>query len=214
MLSRNQVELYVGRQNSFLLVSTNPIFCSILHLTTMICSYPPADEIPLPVNPDAPKDMPPIAWCTSFELRGYSGNSPQWSYSRCSSINDRFRVPFSESDPREAIYYSSHCSKIGRVLAELENQGLASNNNIVLWADHGWKLREHNMWMKMTNLEDDTHIPFLLRVPGVTDGGMCTDALVELIPIFDQTSKSNCTSTLSKYVPYWLVWKASVSLQS
>ncbi len=33
--------------------------------------YPPAEEIPLPKNPNAPTDMPPIAWSTSFELRNY-----------------------------------------------------------------------------------------------------------------------------------------------
>ena len=27
--------------------------------------YATADEIKLPANPDPPKDMPPIAWCTS-----------------------------------------------------------------------------------------------------------------------------------------------------
>ena len=40
------------------------------------------------------------------------------------------------------------------------------------------------MWRKFSNFEDDTHIPFMLRVPGVTDAGMRTSALVELIDIF------------------------------
>lgn len=69
-------------------------------------------------------------------------------------------------------------------MAELENQGLADNTIIVLWADHGWKLGEHDMWAKHANFEDDTHVPFTIRVPGMTDSGMRTDALVELIDIF------------------------------
>ena len=40
------------------------------------------------------------------------------------------------------------------------------------------------MWRKFSNFEDDTHVPFMLRVPGVTDAGMRTSALVELIDIF------------------------------
>ena len=40
------------------------------------------------------------------------------------------------------------------------------------------------MWAKHTNFEDDTHVPFMLRVPGVTDSGMRSKALVELIDIF------------------------------
>ena len=53
-------------------------------------------------------------------------------------------------------------AQIGRVLKELEAQGLADNTIIILWADHGWKLGEHNMWSKFTNMEDDTHVSFLL----------------------------------------------------
>lgn len=93
---------------------------------------------------------------------------------------------FSDSDShilRKAYYaaLSYTDAQIGRVLAELQSQGFAV---IVFWADHGWKLGEHNMWGKFTNLEDDTHVPFMIRVPGVTDSGMRTDALVELIDIF------------------------------
>ena len=66
----------------------------------------------------------------------------------------------------------------------MQTQGFLNNTIIVFWGDHGWKLGEHNMWGKFTNLEADTHVPFMLRVPGVTDSGMHTEALVELIDLF------------------------------
>ena len=50
--------------------------------------------------------------------------------------------------------------------------------------DHGWQLGEHNHWCKQTNFEDAARVPFMLRVPGTTDKGMKTTALVELIDIF------------------------------
>jgi len=34
------------------------------------------------------------------------------------------------------------------------------------------------------NFEDATHVPFLLHVPSVTDGGMKTQGFVKLIDIF------------------------------
>ena len=37
---------------------------------------------------------------------------------------------------------------------------------------------------RKTNFEDATRVPFILHIPGVTDDGMKTDALVELIDIF------------------------------
>lgn len=155
--------------------------------------YPPADEISLPMNPNAPKDMPPIAWCTSVGLRSRYADTKKYDSHECtnnatvSMTGDKCH--FSDTDTRllRRGYYaclSYTDAQVGRVLAELESQGLAANTIIVLWADHGWKLGEHNMWTKMTNLEDDTHVPFMLRVPGVTDSGMRTDALVELIDIF------------------------------
>ena len=38
--------------------------------------------------------------------------------------------------------------------------------------------------ISLQNFEDATRVPFLLHVPGVTDMGMRSDALVELIDVF------------------------------
>ena len=75
-------------------------------------------------------------------------------------------------------------AQIGRVIKELVMQGFSDDTIIVLWADHGWQLGEHNEWCKHTNFEDATHVPFLLHVPSITDGGMKTQGFVELIDIF------------------------------
>ena len=66
----------------------------------------------------------------------------------------------------------------------MKAQGFDDNTIIVLWGDHGWQLGEHNEWEKYTNFEDAVHVPFILRVPGMTDNGMRSNALVELIDIF------------------------------
>ena len=154
--------------------------------------YPAAKEIALPKNPAAPVGIPPIAWSSSFEIRGYSNmkayNSPQCKDDAQASMYGK-ECHFSDTDSRilRKAYYAALSytdAQIGRVLAELKTQGLDNNTIIVFWADHGWKLGEHNMWGKFTNLEDDTHVPFTIRVPGVTDSGMRTAALVELIDIF------------------------------
>ena len=154
--------------------------------------YPMATEIELAKNPDAPFNMPPIAWSVSEELRSYKDmqkyRSPDCIQDADASMNgDTCRVSDEDARVLRKTYYAALSftdAQLGRVLAELKDQGLSSNTIIVLWADHGYKLGEHNMWGKFTNLEDDTHVPFMLRVPGVTDSGMRTSALVELIDIF------------------------------
>ena len=154
--------------------------------------YPPAEDIKLPLNPDAPKDMPPIAWMTSGELKNHEDmhkyNLPEcYTDAQASISGEECRISESDAKLLRRAYYSALTftdAQVGRVLQELETQGLANNTIIVAWGDHGWKLGEHNMWTKQTNFEDDTHVTFMLRVPGVTDSGMRTKALVELIDIF------------------------------
>ena len=154
--------------------------------------YPIADDIVPPANPNAPKDIPPISWSISDELRHYADmskyNSPECSSNFAeSSSGESCRVSVLDAKRLRLGYYSTLTytdAQIGKVLHELEAQGLADDTIIVLWADHGWKLGEHNMWTKHTNFEDDTRVPFILHVPGVTDNGMRSKALVELIDIF------------------------------
>ena len=155
--------------------------------------YPPASEIPLANNPNPPKDMPDIAWSVWGELRGYSDIKKLFNVTECStdaqaSIDGKeCRVPDDITRELRRAYYSCISytdAQIGRVIKALEQQGFSEDTIIVLWADHGWQLGEHNEWCKQTNFEDATHVPFFLHVPGVTDSGMQTQAFVELIDIF------------------------------
>jgi iduronate 2-sulfatase len=75
-------------------------------------------------------------------------------------------------------------AQIGRVLAELDRLGLATNTVIVLWGDHGWHLGDHGMWSKHSNYEEATHIPLLIVAPGVTKPGTRTRALVESVDLY------------------------------
>jgi arylsulfatase A-like enzyme len=165
---------------------------------TQYCDlYPAPDQIPLPLNRNAPTDMPPIAWTTYGELKMYSDMA---KYRRPECQNDAetsmsgeaCRISDSDTQLLRRGYYASLSftdSLVGKVVSELENQGMSNNTLIAFWGDHGWKLGEHNSWGKFTNLEDDTHVPFMLRVPGMTDSGIRTSALVELIDMFPSLSE-------------------------
>ena len=157
------------------------------------CDMYPADEIQLPRNPNPPSDMPPIAWTSFWDMRQFYKDMQKYNlpkyYTDASAAINGTDCRVSDSDARllrRANYASVSFtdSLIGKVMSELDAQGLAEDTLVVLWGDHGWKLGEHSMWGKFTNFEDDTHVPFMLRVPGVTDKGMRTSALVELIDIF------------------------------
>ena len=157
--------------------------------------YPPAEQIALPENPDIPKDFPPIARGLGVGdfLRSVDTKIFLTDWTSCqkdvqtSFYGEGCHIPENYTRVLRRAYYScvSHAdAQVGKVIDEMESMGFADDTIIVLWGDHGWQLGEHNHWCKMTNFEDGTRVPFILKVPGVTDGGKRTKALVELIDIF------------------------------
>lgn len=74
-------------------------------------------------------------------------------------------------------------AQIGRVLAELDRLGLATNTIVVLWGDHGWHLGDHGYWTKHTNYEEANRIPLLIAGPGISGGGV-SPQLAETVDIY------------------------------
>lgn len=74
-------------------------------------------------------------------------------------------------------------AQAGRVLAELDQLGLAATTIVVLWGDHGWHLGDHGIWCKHTNYEQAARIPVLVAGPGVKAGAN-TSSLVETVDIY------------------------------
>ena len=152
--------------------------------------YPEANETKLPNNPERPDDMPEIAWTTWGEVRDYySEVSMPACRTMPSAAFNRASCQLSANATRELRRGYSACvsyvdAQVGKLMATLESQGFANDTVTVLWGDHGFHLGELGMWSKNTNFESATRVPFILRVPGVTDSGMKTTALVELIDLF------------------------------
>ncbi|MCC6124594.1 MAG: sulfatase [Pirellulales bacterium] len=136
--------------------------------------YPP-ESIRLPGNLFAPKGAPELALTKSGELRNYS------------DVPDE--GPISEELMRKLIRAYRACAsftdaQIGRVLDELDRQGLRENTVVVLWGDHGWHLGEHDIWGKMTNFEIATHAPLIISAPGQKNRGAKIEALAEFVDIY------------------------------
>ncbi|HMR19148.1 MAG TPA: sulfatase, partial [Sphingobacterium sp.] len=74
---------------------------------------------------------------------------------------------------------------VGRLLAELEKQGLRENTIIVFWSDHGYQLGERGKWSKAGSLwEQGTQVPFLIYDPRATGNGISSPRIVELLDIY------------------------------
>ena len=70
---------------------------------------------------------------------------------------------------------------VGRILDELEAQGLADSTIVVYTSDQGWYLGEHGWYDKRWAYEESMRTPLLVRWPGrVAPGSVSTDLVQNL----------------------------------
>ena len=76
-------------------------------------------------------------------------------------------------------------AQVGRLLATLDETGLARNTVVILWGDHGYYMGEHNWWGgKHNNYEGATRALLLCAVPGQHFAGTRTAAIVEFVDLY------------------------------
>lgn len=74
-------------------------------------------------------------------------------------------------------------AQLGIIVDALHESGQWENTIIVFVGDHGYNLGEHHMWGKVLLFEESARVPLLVRVPGLTQGGVA-EGLVEMVDIF------------------------------
>ena len=128
-----------------------------------------------PAQTDFPIDAPTFAGHGSGELRRYTDQPKQGAI----PDDNQCRV-------RHAYFacISFIDAQIGRVLGELDRQGLSENTIVVLYGDHGYHLGEQGLWGKTTNFELDTRVPLIVRAPGMKAAGASSRSLVELVDLY------------------------------
>ena len=75
-------------------------------------------------------------------------------------------------------------AQIGKVLNELEKQGLAENTIVVIWGDHGWHLGDQNVWGKHTIFERALKSVCIIKAPNITGNGKSIDKIVSTIDLY------------------------------
>lgn len=96
----------------------------------------------------------------------------------------------SPEEAREMIHAYLACVSyvdwnVGRVVAELDKQGLRENTIIVFWSDHGYQLGEKGKWSKAGSLwEQGTRVPFIIHDPRAQGNGRSSPRTVELVDIY------------------------------
>jgi iduronate 2-sulfatase len=132
-------------------------------------------SIPLAPNPFPPRGAPDYAIVPLGEVHSYAGVP-----------KDR-HLPDDYARKLKHGYYAAVSyvdAQVGRVLDGLDKLGLRDSTIVVLWGDHGWKLGEHDAWAKHSDVENDTRAPLLVSVPGMSNAGKHSEALVEFVDVY------------------------------
>jgi len=138
------------------------------------------ETLPPAPNPFLPKDAPPFAMNSQYELKGCY--DLEWVKHPAEE-----RLPEETSRELKHGYYASVSyvdACLGRLLDGLDKVGLAENTIVVVWGDHGWKLGEHGSFCKQTNYNIDTRVPLLVRAPEVSAQTELCEGLVELVDLY------------------------------
>ena len=123
------------------------------------------DEIPLSPVPFIPENVNKVSLHESGEFNSYKLGEEK------ASLN----APVSDAYAKKLRHAYFACvsyvdAQIGKVLDELERQGLAENTIVVVWGDHGWHLGDDLVWGKHTIFERALRSAFIMKVPGLKNG--------------------------------------------
>jgi choline-sulfatase len=75
---------------------------------------------------------------------------------------------------------------VGKVLAALEDAGIAADTRVVYTSDHGDNMGARGLWGKSTMYEESAGVPLVLAGPGIDSGALCAAPAshVDLFPFF------------------------------
>lgn len=106
------------------------------------------------------------------------------------ALADRpYQADMTDAQKRQVTqaYYASVSfidAQVGRLLAELDRQGLANNTVVVFMSDHGFHLGSHGLWQKTDLFEGSVRLPLIMSVPGIANRGAASSSIVELVDLY------------------------------
>ena len=83
-------------------------------------------------------------------------------------------------------YYASITfadAQIGRILAALDETGLADNTIVLFTSDHGYHMGEHGHYQKTTLFNNATHVPLIMAGPGIAKGKVA-ETMAEMVDFY------------------------------
>ncbi|MBL9093438.1 MAG: sulfatase [Planctomycetaceae bacterium] len=133
------------------------------------------DRAKLPkANLDPPAGAPKLALHPSSEIKGAGKDRvEEFTPEEVAEIRHGYYANIAYMD-----------TQVGKVLAALDQSGLAASTIVVFVADHGYHIGEHSLWGKTSCYELDARVPLIIAPPGYAAPGAVSNALVELVDLY------------------------------
>ena len=132
------------------------------------------DRASLPkLDPRRPAGAPEWAFHDGRELRGLPPNQLDFTPEQAAEIRHGYLAGISYLD-----------AQVGKLVAALDELGLAERTVIVFCGDHGYHLGEHGLWAKTSCFELDARVPLVIVPPKCAQAGSTSKALVELLDLY------------------------------
>jgi len=100
--------------------------------------------------------------------------------------NDNNRITPEINGRIRALYYAkiSHIDWwVGRILDALRDSGQLEKSAIIYWSDHGEMLCDKGRLYKSVFYEESVRVPLIVRLPGRSNAGVVSEALVSQIDV-------------------------------
>jgi iduronate 2-sulfatase len=138
--------------------------------------YEPA-ALPLAKNEFLPKGAPGFAATSGADFYWYK-DVPQVA-------GDKLPEDYKRACLQSYLAAISYVdAQVGRLLAALDETGLAKNTVIVFWSDHGYYMGEHTWWGgKHNNYEGATRNCLIIAKPGQKTTGCMSDSLAQSVDL-------------------------------
>nr|CAD7463477.1 unnamed protein product [Timema tahoe] len=142
----------------------------------------PLDSVQLPDVRQRPSALPTVAWNPWTDLRERDDIAALNLSFPFQPIPDWYGKLIKQSYYAAVTYIDD---LVGQLTNQLDITGHSNDTIILLIGDHGWSMAEHGEWSKFSNFDVAVNVPFLLSIPGQTEGcSRSSHALVELVDIF------------------------------
>jgi len=142
-------------------------------------NVPALKNIILPPNLHYPEKSPAMEWVRE----GIQSRLPSPKYTAPNMVMKAFLRGY-----YAAAAFSD--SLLGEVLDKVDSLGLKWNTIVVVTADNGYSLGEHNHFEKYTNFETDARVPLYVRAPWKHKAaGARAKTLVELVDLYPSVAQ-------------------------